>query len=247
VCFLIDWPVNCPIMVHVLLLAADTSSPSGSLAILRDELVLGTIHTVSDEPYSSRLFRHIDFLLSDLSLQLKDFDLVAVASGPGSFTGLRVGLTAAKAWSEAFQLPVVGISVLHAVVAQSRSEASVVVPVLDARRHQLYYGFFENSPLGKTLVSDERVGSPEEFVKDVRSRYAGRSISAVASSREVVTPIVESVLSEGGSLEIVSPVLAPWIGLLALDRARSGKVSDSLSLDANYVRRSDAELHWKGS
>ena len=107
--------------MHVLILSLDTSSPAGSLAILRDDLTLGVISTRAEENYSSRIFRHLEFLLSDLTLKLADFDLFAVSAGPGSFTGLRVGLTAAKGWAEVYRKPVVGVSALEAVAFQARS------------------------------------------------------------------------------------------------------------------------------
>src|SRR6202167_2397530 len=137
-----EWPRNCPIIVLVLILALDTSSPTGSLAVLRDENVIGVVSTLAEETYSSRMFRHLEFLLQELSLKLDQFDLFAVAAGPGSFTGLRVGLAAAKGWAEVYQKPVVGISVLEAIAAQSHSNASVVVPVLDAHRGQVYFGVY---------------------------------------------------------------------------------------------------------
>jgi hypothetical protein len=94
------WHKNCPIIVSVLILALDTATPAGSLAVLRDEVVLGTISTWTGETYCSRMFRQLEFLLGELSLGLEKFDLFAVASGPGSFTGLRVGLAAVKGWAE---------------------------------------------------------------------------------------------------------------------------------------------------
>ena len=94
----------------MLILALDTSSPAGSLAILRDEKVIGVVSTWAEETYSARMFRHLDFLLRELSLDLKQFELFAVAAGPGSFTGLRVGLTAVKGWAEVYKKPAVGVS-----------------------------------------------------------------------------------------------------------------------------------------
>jgi len=232
-------------MVHVLLLAVDTTSPSGSVAVLRDDVVLALLHTVSDEPYSSRLFRDLETLLRDLSLELKDFDLFSVASGPGSFTGLRVGLTAAKAWSEAYSKPVVGVSALHAVAAQSRSTAPIQVPVIDARRHQLYYAFYCNSPSGQSLEGDESVGSAEELFESLRALPPARAFTLVTTDSELLDKQLAGFDGQTGKIEVVSPALARWIGRIALAQARSGKLSDSLSLDANYVRRSDAELHWK--
>ncbi|HUO36260.1 MAG TPA: tRNA (adenosine(37)-N6)-threonylcarbamoyltransferase complex dimerization subunit type 1 TsaB [Candidatus Acidoferrum sp.] len=245
-CFLIDWPVNCPIMVQMLLLAADTSSPSGSVAILREDSVVGLIHTVSDEPYSSRLFRHIDFLLRDLSLELKDFDLFAVASGPGSFTGLRVGLTAAKAWSEAFNLPVAGVSVLEAVASEAGAGPSLRIPVVDARRQEVYYALFDGNGNQQALAGNECVAAMDELVADVRSRAGGRRITFVASCPELLASVAESFGRETAEYELVSSALAPSIGRIAMSLARAGHLADSLTLDANYVRRSDAELKWKG-
>src|SRR5271167_3137477 len=141
------WPRNCPILVHVLTLALDTSSLVGSLAVLRDDTLLGVISTASDENYSSRMFRHLEFLLRDLALNFADFDLFSVAAGPGSFTGLRVGLTAAKAWSEVYRKPVVGVSALEAVAFQARSRA-VLIPALDARRGQIYFGVYRTAAAG---------------------------------------------------------------------------------------------------
>jgi tRNA threonylcarbamoyladenosine biosynthesis protein TsaB len=233
-------------MVHVLLLAADTSSPSGSLAVLRDHTVLASRHAVSDEAYSSRLFRDLQSLLADLSLALNDFDAFAVASGPGSFTGLRVGLAAAKAWAEAYSKPVFGISALHAVAIQSPSACPVLVPVIDARRQQLYYAVFEHSLSFPFFLGDERVASSEGVLDDLRRVRAKSTFALVTYDSEFVARSLPGVEKIATSVNVVSPCLAPWIGHIALDHARSGKSSDSLSLDANYIRRSDAELHWKG-
>jgi tRNA threonylcarbamoyladenosine biosynthesis protein TsaB len=230
-------------MVHVLLLAADTSSSSGSLAVLRENVILGLVHSVSDEPYSSRLFRHLDFLLRDLSLGLKDFDAFAVASGPGSFTGLRVGLSAAKAWSESYGRPVSGISTLQAVAVQSRSGDRGVIPILDAHRQQLYYGLYHNSAAGLVLEGEEQVVSPEGFLKDLSLLPA--DLTVVGTDQGLLRKVLATI--ETGRVEIVSPILAPWIGRLALAEALLGKLSDSLTLDANYVRRSDAELLKRGT
>ncbi len=123
------WQRDCPIIGHVLTLALDTSSPAGSLAVLRDEKVIGTVSTWTDEIYSSRMFRHLDFLLKDLSLRLEEFDLFAVAAGPGSFTGLRVGLAAVKGWAEVYGKPIAAVSGLEAIAAQSHSRSYWVVPV----------------------------------------------------------------------------------------------------------------------
>ena len=160
------WQTNCPIIGHVLILALDTSSPSGSVAVLRDEKIIGSVSTWTDEVYSARMFRHVEFLLQELSLRLDEFDLFAVAAGPGSFTGLRVGLAAVKGWAEVYQKPIAAISGLEAVAVQSHSTVPLLVPVLDARRGQIYFGFYRRVDAAQlALEGEECVATPEEFVQ----------------------------------------------------------------------------------
>jgi tRNA threonylcarbamoyladenosine biosynthesis protein TsaB len=228
-----------------LILAVDTASPSGSIAVVRGEKVIGVLSTASEESYSSRLFRHLEFLLSDLRLAYEAFDLFAVNSGPGSFTGLRVGLTAIKGWAEAYGKPAAAISGLEAVAAQSHS-GPVIVPVLDARRGQVYFGFYRREQNGLVREGEERVASPVEFLSALRLRGGPPAARVLSPDFDALGELSSQLREEGISCERIAAVLAPVIGRLAYHRARRGEVVDALTLDANYVRRSDAELNWKG-
>lgn len=229
----------------MLILAVDTSSPHGSLAVLRDENLIGVVSTHSDETYSSRMFRHLEFLLRDLSLELNQFDLFAVDAGPGSFTGLRVSLTAAKGWAEVYKKPAAAVSGLEAVAFQSRSAAPILVPVLDARRGQFYFASYRSTPGGRALDGEDCVASPEEFIEMLKTRAGDSRFCIVTTDPKLVAGILSHFESTKAEVEIVSPVLAPSIGRIGYARAQRGQLSDALSLGANYVRRSDAELHWK--
>ncbi len=239
----------------MLTLALDTSSPSGSLAFLRDDKLIAVVGTSSGELYSSRVFRHLEFLLSELSLRLEQFDLYAVAAGPGSFTGLRVGLAAVKGWAEVFGKPIAAVSALEAIAAQSRASAANVVSVMDARRGELYWGVYSRREAenGAALLLDshELVGSRDEFVRAITSSQSPGEIAIATPMPEIVADAISRVRSLSPqsriSVEQVSPVLAPEIARLGLLRAHRGELADALTLDANYIRRSDAELHWKGS
>ena len=245
------WQTNCPIIGHVLILALDTSSPSGSVAVLRDERIIGSVSTWTDEVYSARMFRHVEFLLQELSLRLDEFDLFAVAAGPGSFTGLRVGLASVKGWAEVYRKPIAAISGLEAVAAQSHSRVPLLVPVLDARRGQIYFGFYRRLDATRlTLEGQECVATPDEFAQTL-------SVHASISDFAIVTPVPALVQEAVSRLETpgrpagktpideASPILAPYVGQLGHRRAQRGELADALTLDANYVRRTDAELHWK--
>lgn len=240
----------------MLILAIDTSSSAGSLAVLRDEKVVGTLSTWTDEIYSSRIFRHVEFLLQELSLGLADFDVFAVVAGPGSFTGLRVGLAAVKGWAEVYRKPVAAISALEAVAAQSRSPARLLVPVLDARRGQIYFGLYRRAdgPQDRRLAleGDEHVMTRDEFIDTLQARCADSEFAIVTPEPALISdplPRLEKARASAGkiSLEQVSGILAPQVGQLGFLRAQRRELADSLTLDANYLRRSDAELHLKGS
>jgi len=247
-------------------LAVDTTSPGGSAAVLRDERVIGNVSTWTEETYSSRIFRQVEFLLEELALGLGQVDLFAVSSGPGSFTGLRVGLAAVKAWAEVYDKPVVGISALEAIAAQSRASTSILIPGFDARRGEVYFGFYRRegnmaAPV-LTLEGEHSVMAPADFLKEVRARLGDTRFTIVTPTPEALAAVLgqrngvpeapeadEAIAVELQvqlEVEVVPNILAPLVGLLAARRARGGITSNSLTLDAHYVRRTDAELKWKG-
>jgi tRNA threonylcarbamoyladenosine biosynthesis protein TsaB len=237
----------------VLILALDTSSPSGSLAVLRDEKVIGVVSTATGEVYSSRMFRELEFLLSELSLRMDEFDLFSVAAGPGSFTGLRVGLAAVKGWAEVYAKPIAAVSALEAVAAQAHSNAALIVPVLDARRGQLYFGLYRRTGSGRecrlALDGEEYVMTPAEFFEALRNRAAGAEFAIVTPQPELFSDVLSQseIANLNARIDPASSVLAPFIGQIGFSLAQRGELADPLTLDANYVRRTDAELHWKES
>jgi tRNA threonylcarbamoyladenosine biosynthesis protein TsaB len=247
--------VELPYNRYVLILALDTSSPAGSVAVLRDDKVIGAVSTSTGEIYSSRMFRHLEFLLRELSLGFEAFDVFAVAAGPGSFTGLRVGLTAVKGWAEVYNKPIAAISGLEAVAAQSHSQHAIVVPVLDARRGQIYWGCYRRIAGARggarlALEGDECVTTPDEFLQMVRGKGKSGDCVIVTPTPEVLAGALsryETSLNDDETIRVedASAVLAPYVGRLGYLRAQRGEFTDALTLDANYVRRTDAELHWK--
>jgi tRNA threonylcarbamoyladenosine biosynthesis protein TsaB len=242
----------------VLILALDTSSPAGSIAVLRDDNVIAVVSTWVDEIYSSRMFRHLDFILHELSLGLEQIDVFAVAAGPGSFTGLRVGLTAVKGWAEVFGKRIAAVSALEAVAVQSSFRAGVLAPVLDARRSQVYYALYRHRGPGADdqliLDGEQRVATPAEFLAELQALSGISACRVVTPEPSLVAHLLyksEAANRSGHKMEInieqASSVLAPSIGRLAVFQAKRGQLVDALALNANYVRRSDAERQWTES
>jgi tRNA threonylcarbamoyladenosine biosynthesis protein TsaB len=245
----------------MLILAIDTSTRTGSVAILRDNQVLDQVSAYEETPYSTRLFRDLELLQSRAHFRIDQIDVFAVASGPGSFTGLRVGLTAVKAWSEVYGKPIAAISGLEAIAIQSRAfdgertpEADsgetkgIISPFLDARRGQLFgscYRRLSGRPGRLELVGQESIVSAEEFLKLVMENSRSSHPLLVSPTPDSLSSDLLNQILPGARIEVVSGILAPVIGQLGFERAARGDLVDAMRLDANYVRRSDAESAWK--
>jgi tRNA threonylcarbamoyladenosine biosynthesis protein TsaB len=251
----------------MLILAIDTSTRTGSVAFLRDDQVVEEVSGYEETPYSTRLFRDLEVLQSRAQFRMDCIDVFAVASGPGSFTGLRVGLTAVKAWAEVHSKPIAAISALEAIAAQSSQlkvqlegelkgalerdsgqNGGVIWPFLDARRGQLFgscYRLRPGDPFGLELTGDESILLAEEFLKMVKENSFSAPAVLVSPTPHVLPVNLVERLLAGARIESVSGVLAPMIGRLGFHRANRGKLVDAMRLDANYVRRSDAEAAWK--
>jgi tRNA threonylcarbamoyladenosine biosynthesis protein TsaB len=238
----------------MLILAVDTSSRTGSVALLRDSEVLAELSGYEETLYSNRLFRDIDLLQSRANFRMSQIDVFAVASGPGSFTGLRVGLTAVKAWSEVYGKPIAAVSGLQAVAAESLnggvvagSEALRIAPFLDARRGQIFGAIYQKAPDdegGLELVGDESILTTEEFLELVKGRSPDPVVLVSPTPDAIPAERLEEILP-GARVAQVPAALASAIGRLGFERAKRGNLVDALRLDANYLRRSDAESKWK--
>lgn len=238
----------------MLILAVDTSTRTGSAAVLHDSEVLAEISGYEETPYSTRLFRDVVLLQNKAGFRMDQVDVFAVAAGPGSFTGLRVGLTAVKAWAEVHGKPIAASSALEAIAAEALSQeppgasnANFIAPFLDARRGQVFgaiYRRMSGDGMGLALASDEAILSLDEFLELVQGKSPQRVVLVSPTPEVLPAARVEEGLP-GGSIVRVSAALAPAIGRLGFERAKQGNLVDSIGLDANYVRRSDAESRWK--
>jgi tRNA threonylcarbamoyladenosine biosynthesis protein TsaB len=211
-----------------ILLAIDTCGPTGSVALgrLSGQIVevIGQIE-LEGRSYSSTLVAAVAELLGQSGVSLREVKAMVVVSGPGSFTGVRVGLAAVKGLSEPTQIPVIAVSRLEVLAAKS----SVPSAALDAHRHEVFL----------------RLGSPVE---------AGRELLAGAHELAAIHPPAQVALCDEAAalllgsawpavelVRTVSPTAADALSLCAL-RAAAGDFVDLALLDGHYLRRSDAEI-----
>ena len=218
----------------MLLLAVDTSGKNGSLALARvwsDRRETETLEIVplAGGTFSAQLVPQFAALLDKNGNSKADLVGFAVVSGPGSFTGLRVGLAAIKALAEVLRKPIAAVSLLEAVATAAAGYAEVL-SAIDAGRNQIYLGDYELRP--RPRMRSERLLTRDEFVSE-------------AGPRTVVTPdaqISEVATVAGIQVRLVDYPRANIIAQLGWERILRGETVSPEELEANYIRRSDAEI-----
>ncbi len=213
------------------ILAIDTTSDFGSLALGEDGTVVKEVPLHSTDGFGHVLFAHIERALADAGWSLDSVGCFAAAAGPGSFTGVRVGLTAAKGLADVEQKPLVAVSNL-AAIAQYGS-ATLRAPVIDARRGEVYGALY--GAAGE-LVQPETVMPFRDWIAQL----------PVDAEFVCATPSLFAAHTASGARWMECPrAIAGAVARLAATRLQSGQAVDPLAADANYVRRSDAELFWR--
>ena len=151
------------------ILGIDTSSSSLSVAVMDDDLLKGEFTLNHKLTHSEQMMPLLDSLLSHLELNMSDIDLIGVSVGPGSFTGIRIGVAAANAMAMALDIPVVGISSLEAMAYTAGETAYTIVSTFDAQRDRFYFNAyrFENSEL-KALEAED-VLEKDDLIKKLES------------------------------------------------------------------------------
>lgn len=227
------------------LLAVDTSTRDASVALLSDDRLVALVAPPGDEQHSVRLFRDIERALAEAGLKLADIDVYAVANGPGAFTALRVGLTAVKGLAEMHGKPVVAVSVLEAVCERAQA-CGLLVPVVDAYRGQIFGSVYEKTSEDIVRRQPECVLALDEFLATLARDGLDAKTSTLVSPHlaHLVPRLVQSSFASAPR-EQIPPVLADAVAWRARAKLVRGRVTDALRLEANYVRRSDAELLWK--
>jgi tRNA threonylcarbamoyladenosine biosynthesis protein TsaB len=231
----------------VILLALDTCDVKGSVALVRNDVVLSSANHDTDEEYSCWLLPAVHRLLKASGCSLPDVDAFAVACGPGSFTGVRIGLTTVKAWSEVFAKPVAAVSRLKAIAWKGAAGRKCIAAFANARRGQVFGAVYYQEEDGFKRAGDEMVIAPGEFIQIAVEQARGESLAWATPEADALIAAPEWREREklGDELQIVSPFLADTIARLAEIEVAAGRATGSLELDANYVRRTDAEVHWK--
>ena len=227
--------------VFLKILSIDTSSRAGSILLGEDQKVLGEINLDSSETHSVRLLSGVDYLLKNLGIRLLDLDAFAVVSGPGSFTGIRIGLTTVKGLADSTSKPVIPITALEAWVEKFPRLQGTIVPLIDARRGEVYWAVFERVGEAVRELTAGRVDKPAQML----SQLVQDEILFIGGGAAQYRDLLINCHPPGWKVAACDPFLGRSMVPIAYQRARHGQFTSALDLQAYYLRRSDAEIYWK--
>ena len=232
------------IKAQPLILAIETATRAGGVAVARGETVLTATAGDASVSHSTNLLEMIEAALRQAGVVLTDVDLFAVASGPGSFTGLRIGLATAKAFGVHLQREVIGVSTL-AAVAHASNLAGEIVALLPAGRGEVFAQRFNVHEGLVASVDRPQHLSPRAVIEKYAAvevlKFAGDGLSMIRT--EVAQTSVCDEADNDHRMTSVPLSLAPSIAVLGYREYREGRAEAPEHLQAVYVRASDAEIN----
>ncbi len=222
------------------ILAFESSAKAASVALMQDGVLLAESFQNNGKTHSATLMPMAQRVLMDCGLTAAELDAVAVAKGPGSFTGVRIGVAAAKGLAWGAEKPVCGVSTLEAMATQLSMQAGIICPVMDARRGQVYNALFQSDGKTLTRLTSDRAISLEDLKKDLEK--AEKTIFLVGDG----TKLCYNTLSEALPHLTLPPAhlemqRASGVAMAAERLAQQGGLQAPGELVPSYLRLSQAE------
>ena len=221
-------------------LGIDTSTSCGSVGLIDDETVISEYLLNIPVTHSERLLGAIELILKEAHIAIGDLDGWTISIGPGSFTGLRIGVSTVKGLAFATQKPVAGVSTLDALAHQISFTPYLISPILDARKGEVYSAFYRFGEEGHLKrQSAYQAIKPEDLVKDIKERtiFIGDGLKTYGDYLRNSLPSL--AVFPPASLNVIH---ASGMARLGLDLLRRGEHLDLANFTPLYIRPSEAEM-----
>jgi len=224
------------------ILAADTATNNCSVAVIDEDSILAESTSTIDQTHSRQLMNIIDTVLGKAGLKAAQLDGFAVTIGPGSFTGLRIGIASIKGLAYSLAKPVVGVSSLETLAFQCRPTPYLICPILDARKQEVYYCHFrfDEGKLDKKL--EERVAPPADVVGEIREPCLFVGNGATLYQELISAALGDSAFFAGPNEDKIQ---ASAVARLSRQRFKRRDTDDVHLLVPHYIRQSDAVLKFR--
>lgn len=227
----------------MLVLGIETSTPQASVAIGSEQGVIASAMVSRGATYNEFLMPAITFCLTQAGLGYRNLGGISVSLGPGLFTGMRVGVAAAKALAQTLSVPIVGMASLDLVAYEVRYSPKTICAVLDARREQVFHAFYRSSPGGIQRMTDYRVSRPEQLAVGIDSRP--EEVLLVGNGALLYRDVFEEIsVAEVGPMSHSFPEAKALVEL-SLPRMVREDFDSLFDLKPLYLRRSAKPIQWE--
>ena len=222
------------------ILAVDTATTSCSVAVVDKKSLLTEVTLFKEQTHSKHLMNIIDRVIVTSGLKISELDGFAVTKGPGTFTGLRIGISSIKGLAMATGKPVVGVSSLEALATQAFLSPYLICPLLDARRGEVYFSRYRFQKGRLKAEIEENVLTPLAAISDIDEPCIFIGNGAMIYR--------DMLLDKMGKLAhfahpIQHTIRASTVGFIGMDNLKNAEVKDIYTLSPHYIRKSDAELN----
>ena len=226
------------------ILALDTSTIMTTCAVLNENQVLGEYSLNQDMSHSEKLVPMVKEVLDSLDLKIEDIDLYGVTKGPGSFTGLRIGVATVKTFAHLFDRPIVGISTLEAL-AFNLPYNEIIVPMIDARRNRVYTGVYSWKGNKLETLMEPNVIEIDELLDYLNNTY--NQIIVNGNGSFLYKDKISGILRDKVRFSTIShnSCQATSVGELALIKYKDGYMDNYYTLVPEYLRESQAQRELK--
>jgi tRNA threonylcarbamoyladenosine biosynthesis protein TsaB len=224
------------------ILAVDTATKSCSAAVTEDRSLLAELTTVREQTHSKHLLRTISAVIEKAGLHISNIDGFALTTGPGSFTGLRIGMSTIKGLALALEKPVVGVSTLDALAMQGAPARQLICPLLDARKGEVYCARYRFVQGVLQKEGRERVLPPDKALADIHEPCL-----FLGDGAQLYRSVIQTTLGENANFSspASNTIRAFTVARLSVKRFGSNDPDDPAGLVPCYIRRSEAELNFR--
>ncbi len=227
-----------------MLLAIETSSLVSSVALLQEDVLRAELTVQARLTHSEQLMPHIADMLEKASVKKQQIDCVAVSVGPGSFTGLRIGMATAKGLAFAWDVPIIGVGTAEGLAWNFAGHRDLICPLIDAQKGNVYAALYRWDGAALDVVQDVSVMALDDVLAQLRERNC-RVVFCGDGSALYRQQITESSALFSLALPTAAIPRAGSIAAAAMQRWKAGDVDDCMTLTPAYKRRSEAEVLWE--
>ena len=223
-------------------LGLDTSTKVATIAVVDRSGVIGEYSLSKDMSHSEKLMPMIREVLDNIDMKIEDIDLFSVGIGPGSFTGLRIGLSTMKSFSHLLKKPIVGVSTLKALAYNMYGSSSIIMPMLDARRDRVYTGLYKFED-GVIVEVEEPFILPIKDIEEKLGHYERVIINGSLAYKDEIESLLPSKVSFGSRGQNINRATSICeVGMSSFDK---GETDDPFTLIPEYIRETKAERDLK--